>query len=360
MDALDTFFETCAEMLYIAERDGTIRRRSAAFAELFGGELGSLVELAQEDHRASLTDFLGRLEPSGEGGELTFPAAKDGLTLRCRARRAADGSLHGAIHPAPADEALGRIERRLLHAIMEHLEIALWAIDTEGLFVYHDGRALATVGLTRNQFLGLNIFDLYPDGSTAEIRAALAGARSHSTSVQHDILWENWYIPLAGPDDGVDFVAGITLDISDKIKRESELTRQLETIKEQQKAIQELSTPIIEVWDKVLTAPLIGFINSQRADNLMERLLHEVTRTGARFAIIDLTGVDAIDTATASHLLRLLMSIRLLGAEGIITGISSHVAQTMVGLGVELSSITTRANLREGLRFCMGKMRERD
>jgi rsbT co-antagonist protein RsbR len=97
-------------------------------------------------------------------------------------------------------------------------------------------------------------------------------------------------------------------------------------------------------------------IDSQRANSLIDRLLTEVSRSGALFAILDLTGVEALDTSTAGHLLKLIASIRLLGAEGVITGISSHVAQTIVGIGVDLKSVKTCANLRDGLRYCIAKM----
>ena len=81
---------------------------------------------------------------------------------------------------------------------------------------------------------------------------------------------------------------------------------------------------------------------------------------GARFAILDLTGVDAVDTKTASYLIEMVRAIRLLGAEGVITGIRSNVAQTMIALGVDLSGIITRGNLRAGLKLCIQRMNGAD
>jgi rsbT co-antagonist protein RsbR len=89
----------------------------------------------------------------------------------------------------------------------------------------------------------------------------------------------------------------------------------------------------------------------------VESVLAEVTRRGARFAIVDLTGVEAMDTATAAYLLKLIQGVRLLGAEGILTGISPSVAQAMVALGIDLARVTTLADLREGLRYCIQQMR---
>ena len=95
-----------------------------------------------------------------------------------------------------------------------------------------------------------------------------------------------------------------------------------------------------------------------RVARVMDDLLSSVVRTSARFAILDLTGVDMVDTMTASHLFSLIRAIRLLGAEGIVTGIRPTVAQTMVTLGLDMSCLTTCANLREGLRLCIRRMAE--
>ncbi len=378
--SIEAFFATCPEMLFVANAEGQLESRSAALSRRFGADEITLTALASPTSLAAFSGFLDRLAAGGDPGEHSFDAADGAGALRCRVQRAADGSLHGALHviesegepvaanaatredvepePADADERRQiRVERRLLRAMMENLEIALWAIEPDGTFIYHDGKALATAGMTPGQLLGLNIFDLYGEASAEEIRAAVNGQQTANHAVQHGIHWQNLYIPMRGEDGAVDYVAGITMDVSEAKNAEGELKLKLETIQQQQRAIQELSTPLIEVWDNVLAVPLVGVIDSQRANNLIERLLAEVSRSGARFAVLDLTGVEALDTSTASHLIRLLASIRLLGAEGLITGISPYVAQTMVGIGIDLTTVKTCANLREGLRYCMARMR---
>ena len=120
--------------------------------------------------------------------------------------------------------------------------------------------------------------------------------------------------------------------------------------------IRALGTPIIEVWDHVLTLPLLGVVDSARAAEVMDGLLKLVSQKGCRFAILDLTGVEVVDTGTAAHLLRLIQALRLLGAEGIITGIQPGVAQTMILLGMNMEGIVTLRSLRDGLRFCMARM----
>ena len=121
----------------------------------------------------------------------------------------------------------------------------------------------------------------------------------------------------------------------------------------------ELATPIIEVWDGVLTMPIVGLVDTARAAEIMDNLLQAVTRSRAGFAILDLTGVEVVDTGTASHLIQLIGALRLLGAEGILTGIHATVAQTMVSLGIDLSNVIVHATLRDALKHCIRVGRRR-
>jgi rsbT co-antagonist protein RsbR len=102
---------------------------------------------------------------------------------------------------------------------------------------------------------------------------------------------------------------------------------------------------------------MVGVVDSSRTAEVMDSLLDAVSRTRARFAILDLTGVEAVDTKTAAYLIELVRAIRLLGAEGIITGIRPSVAQTVVAIGVDLGGVVTLSNLRAGLRHCILQMR---
>ncbi len=124
-------------------------------------------------------------------------------------------------------------------------------------------------------------------------------------------------------------------------------------VDDQQDAIHSMSTPIIQVWDDIITMPVVGLVDSVRAADMKHSLLETVSRTGAKFAIIDLTGVDVVDTATADHLLKVMRAVGLLGARCIITGIQPSVAQIIVGLGLDMQGVVTMRSLREGLKYCM-------
>ena len=117
-----------------------------------------------------------------------------------------------------------------------------------------------------------------------------------------------------------------------------------------------MSTPIIQIWDEIVTMPVVGLVDSVRAADMKSALLAAVSRTGAKFALVDLTGVETVDTATADHLLRVMKAVQLLGARCVITGIQPSVAQIIIGLGLDLPGITTLRSLREGLRFCLRRL----
>jgi PAS domain S-box-containing protein len=137
-----------------------------------------------------------------------------------------------------------------------------------------------------------------------------------------------------------------------------EIELQVETIGRQQSAIQELSTPILQLWDNVLALPVIGVVDTRRSAEIMERLLAEITARQSRFVILDITGVEVVDTRTADHFIKVIKAAELLGANCILTGIRPAVAQTLVDLGIDLSSISTLRNLKEGLKECQRRMED--
>jgi rsbT co-antagonist protein RsbR len=122
-------------------------------------------------------------------------------------------------------------------------------------------------------------------------------------------------------------------------------------IKEQQKALTDASIPVVKVWDKVLLLPLIGMIDSNRTQLMLEALLTGIEETQSRVAILDISGIPIVDSLVARHLIMTVSAARLMGAECIITGISSRISQTMVNLGVDLSGIITRGVLADGLKL---------
>jgi rsbT co-antagonist protein RsbR len=128
---------------------------------------------------------------------------------------------------------------------------------------------------------------------------------------------------------------------------------QEQIIQAQQATLRELSTPLMPIADGVVVMPLIGVIDSARAQQIMESLLNGVSEYKAHVALIDITGVKIIDTQVAGVLLRAAQAVRLLGAQVVLTGISPEIAQTLVHIGAEIRDVKTKATLQEGIRYAM-------
>jgi rsbT co-antagonist protein RsbR len=126
-----------------------------------------------------------------------------------------------------------------------------------------------------------------------------------------------------------------------------------ETILRQQKEMLELSTPVVKLWTGILALPLIGTLDSERTQVVMESLLDEIVRTEAGIAIIDITGVPTVDTLVAQHLLKTVAAARLMGAECIISGIRPQIASTIVHLGVDLGGVITKATLADAFAMAL-------
>src|SRR5688572_26110116 len=124
-------------------------------------------------------------------------------------------------------------------------------------------------------------------------------------------------------------------------------------IKSQQGDLLELSTPVVQLWDDVLALPLVGTLDSARAQVVMETLLQKIVETEAAIAIIDITGVPTVDTLVAQHLLKTIAATRLMGADCIISGIRPQIAQTIVHLGVDLGEVITKATLADAFAVAL-------
>jgi rsbT co-antagonist protein RsbR len=124
-------------------------------------------------------------------------------------------------------------------------------------------------------------------------------------------------------------------------------------IARQQEELIELSTPVVELWQGILALPLIGTLDSERTQVVMESLLQRLVATGSSIAVIDITGVPTVDTLVAQHLLKTVSAAQLMGADCIISGIRPQIAQTIVHLGIDLSSVATKASLSDAFALAL-------
>lgn len=386
-NAFHRFFMKCPEMLLLAGIDGAVRRTNEAMDRALGHRLAEgtrLAELVHPEDRGTFETAWARLPGRVEPVRFEVRLRAAGGLYRPLSCNMAAESDQGEVYmgfqdtagppgwevpvvtasSAAEDSYLAELADLAdpvlaLQLIADNLPITVWCCDRKGVFRVHQGKAAELVGMKPGDLVGLNIFELYSPETVGPIKRAYAGETVHYVSFEYGHFWESWHLPALNKNGEIIGIVGVGLDVSESKLKERELSAQLELIQQQQQIIRELGTPIIQVWDDVLTVPMMGVVDSRRAADLMEDLLAEIARTRARFAILDLTGVEVLDSATASHILRMVASIQLLGAEGIITGIQPTVAQTIVTLGVDLSSIVTLATLRDGLKLCMRKLAAR-
>jgi rsbT co-antagonist protein RsbR len=154
----------------------------------------------------------------------------------------------------------------------------------------------------------------------------------------------------------------LTTDVLDRLgllTAETFVKSREDIIQRQQREMMELSTPVVQLWDNILALPLIGTLDSERTQVVMESLLQKIVETGASIAIIDITGVPTVDTLVAQHLLKTVAAARLMGADCIISGIRPQIAQTIVHLGVNLSEVTTKASLADAFAIALKRTQAR-
>lgn len=121
-------------------------------------------------------------------------------------------------------------------------------------------------------------------------------------------------------------------------------------IREQQRSLIETAAPVVKLWDKILMVPLIGILDSERTQLVMDKMLAGIEETQSKVVILDITGIPTVDTLVARHLISTVTAVRLMGAECIVTGISARIAQTVVQMGIDLKSVNTRGTMADGLR----------
>lgn len=147
-------------------------------------------------------------------------------------------------------------------------------------------------------------------------------------------------------------------DVADQLglmAMRAHLSQQAEIIAQQREEMEELSAPVIRLWNGIVALPIIGTLDSLRTQRMMETLLEEVRRVDAEVVVLDVSGVPLIDTATAQHLVRSTRAVRLMGAECIISGVRPQIAQTMVTLGIDIGEVETRSSVAAALRAAFEK-----
>jgi PAS domain S-box-containing protein len=256
----------------------------------------------------------------------------------------------------PPAAALGDDDsfRLLVESVKDY---AIVMLDPQGHVVSWNAGAERIKGYRPNEIIGKHFSCFYPAEAIQrglpeqELQTAAKEGRFEDEGwrVRKDgkQFWANAIISALRDKDGVlRGFAKVTRDLTERKQAE-------ERIQQQAKEIMELSTPVMQVWQGVVVAPLIGSLDSQRTQQFMERLLTRIVETNSPLALVDIMGVPTIDTQTAQHLIETISAVRLLGSQVVLTGVRPAIAQTLVHLGIDLSDILTRSSLAAGLRVAL-------
>ncbi|UQA54840.1 PAS domain S-box protein [Polyangium aurulentum] len=284
------------------------------------------------------------------------------------------------------ERALKDSEERL-RALMESVPGYVITTDLEGCVIATNRPLTAK---DTNGGIGISIFSLASPEHEYLVRNAFEHVKRTGENVRYEAKatlergGEAWFTSEVGPLRRDDEIVGATFianDVSDRVRLEREVLRSLEQVRTysteleekndalerevierreaeralavKEDALRELGTPILEVWEGVLLLPVIGAVDRARAARMMDRLLPAIVETGAAVTIVDLTGVGAVDAATASHLFEIVRAVGLLGSRCVVSGISPSIARTMIALGVVDQRLTTFGTLASALGYAL-------
>jgi rsbT co-antagonist protein RsbR len=241
--------------------------------------------------------------------------------------------------------------------VIAHAPIVLSSIDAHGVTSMSDGKGLELVGRKPGERVGVNELEASAGTPThGHLTRALRGetVRALAEPVR-GVFFETWYAPLRNENDAIDGVISLAIDATERVRSEAQLLENTRLIERQSETIRDLAAPVIKVWDEVVCLPIIGAVDAGRAAAMMEHLLASIVREKARFAILDLTGVGAMDTSTVHHVIRMLKAAQTVGAIGVLSGAQPAVAQTIVSLGLSLDDLRTVRTLHDALSFCLAR-----
>ena len=244
-----------------------------------------------------------------------------------------------------------QVDSGIKEQILEQIPTPVMAVNTDFEIIYMNAAGRDFLGKSWEAVRGFHCYELFDSKhcQTPECRMRQAIESKESRSGRNEIPMdgrtvyiEYYAVPLKDKKGNIIGGLEFIIDITDKVRDEKRL-------EEQSRTIRDISTPAIELWDRVLVLPVLGVIDSMRAQQMTDTMLNKIKETSSRVIILDIQGVAAVDTAVANHLIKITKATRLMGCQCIISGISPAVANTIVQLGIDMGDIKTNSTLREAL-----------
>ncbi len=245
----------------------------------------------------------------------------------------------------------GQADSAIQEQILEQIPTPVMAVNTDLKIIYMNAAGRNFLGKSWEEIRKNHCYDLFGSKhcQTPECRMRQAIENKESLSGRNEVSiddrtvhFEYYAVPLKDKNENIIGGLEYIVDITERVRDEKRMEEQSQTIRK-------ISTPAIELWDRVLIIPILGVIDSMRAQQITDTMLYKIKETSSKVIILDIEGVAAVDTAVANHLMKITKATRLMGCQCIISGISVPVANTIVQLGIDMGDIKTNSTLKEAL-----------
>ena len=236
--------------------------------------------------------------------------------------------------------------------VLEQIPTPVMAVDRGLNIIFLNAAGRQLLGRPWENIKGNTCHSLFKSDhcQTPECRIKQAMETGQRLTARNELNIDDRVVPIeytAVPlkDENGEIIGGLEyiIDITERVQAEQKL-------REQRRTIQEISTPAIKLWDRIVVLPVVGVVDSLRAQQIMSAMLTKITETSSKVIIMDIQGVAAVDTAVANHLIKITKATKLMGCRCIISGISPAVAETLVELGVDLGDVATNSTLEDALQ----------
>jgi rsbT co-antagonist protein RsbR len=246
----------------------------------------------------------------------------------------------------------------MYRALLENLPQRIFLKDRKSVYVFGNSNYAQDLKVKPDKIIGKTDYDFYPrelaEKHIADDKRIMESGKSEELEETYyergqEVTVHKVKSPVKDDEGNIIGIGGIFWDITERKRAEKALL-------ERDEAIRRLSTPLVETWEGIVMLPLVGILDSTRARQLTESVLGHIAKAKVKVVVMDVSGIAAIDTKTANHILRTVQAVRLMGSDMIITGIRPDVAVTLATLGIDLSNVVTRGTLREGLEYAFAKL----